>query len=201
MRPSCAVGWGKESSLPISALGSVLRASGRVISFPGLVTSSTTTLTAKTSTLPVSLLNLARSSSVPLKNFRLATSTASSTALTMISGAMCFSRLSCSMDWYSKLAISASPLPNPSRASRAARVGLQLHHQMRLGDFGEGQFHAAVVGIETHRVVGKADDPASEMALVADWRADREVRQLALKPLVVCLFEQLPIQSGGGYLQ
>src|SRR5271170_7421476 len=113
---------------------------------------------------------------------------ASSIAATIMSGSICFSRLICSIVWYSRLAIPVAPCCVP-------RLRLNLYHQIRLQNPRERQSQLAVANRQFDIAVGNTCEPALEILCVLDGLVQPNLCEPPGKSLVVRGLDQLPIES------
>src|SRR5712692_6358691 len=107
-------------------------------------------------------------------------------AATITSGSMCFSRLICSMVWYSRLAI----VPRS-----------KLYDQVRFADVFHRHRNHPALHFNPHLAVGNARQTALEKFLVLDRRVGGNPRQAAREPLELGGPGQLAIKPGRANLE
>src|ERR1039458_4196477 len=110
-------------------------------------------------------------------------------AAMMISGSICFSRLICSICWYSRFPILFLPWP------------LQLNYQARLANSGKRHGNLAIPNRHLHNSVRISSQPSLEVRLLFDGLSKPNSREPPNEPLVVTGLDQLSIHPGGADLQ
>src|ERR1700675_2300078 len=118
-------------------------------------------------------------------------------AATMISGSMCFSRLICSIVWYSRLAIPVSPWTSarrPSAALLTSTSALQLHHQVRIANPRVWHTYLAILHREFHHAIRVPGQAPLKILQILHRLVQPYLRQPPDEPLVVRRLDQLPVQ-------